>query len=44
LEVPSHTTNQRWFAEACGVFGPDGPITPAQICPFGLVESLNLTS
>ena len=25
-------------------FGPDGPITPAQICPFGLVASLNFTS
>src|SRR5580693_7136165 len=42
--VPSHTTNQRWFADPCGAFGPDGPITPAQIWPLGLVASLNLTS
>ncbi len=42
--VPSHTTNQRWFAEPCGAFGPDGLITPAQIWPLGLEASLNLTS
>jgi hypothetical protein len=42
--VPSHTTNQRWFAAPCGTFGPDGPTTPAQIWPFGLVVSLNFTS
>jgi hypothetical protein len=44
FDVPSHTTNQRWFAAPCGTFGPDGPITPAQIWPFGLLASLNLTS
>jgi hypothetical protein len=42
--VPSHTTNQRWFAAAGGTFGPDGPTTPAHIWPFGLVASLNFTS
>jgi hypothetical protein len=27
-----------------GTFGPDGPTTPAQIWPFGLLASLNFTS
>jgi hypothetical protein len=44
LPVPSHTTNQRWFAAAGGTFGPVGETTPAQIWPFGLVASLNFTS
>jgi hypothetical protein len=42
--VPSHTTNQRWFAATGGTFGPDGPTTAAQIWPFGLLASLNFTS
>src|ERR1700690_1790513 len=26
--VPSHTTNQRWFAAPCGRLGPGGTTTP----------------
>jgi hypothetical protein len=42
--VPSQTTNHRCGGEALAALGAVEPMTPAQIWPFGLLVSLNLTS